>query len=372
MKIAVGVSADLSALNSDGFIPSFYSIKSALSLKSSVKVFAPKGGDVKLRADTFETEKNPENQYQNTIYLAEDFSRKVNDKNYDRIVVFSKMGMFIKQKFVLITTTIPIKRALIILEKEYPATRQFKKIINYYRIVGSKESENYKKAGKIVTFSAEIKKSLIKELNITPGKIVYIPRPVPYFIEKRRTVKNNESGMKIILMPSELRVRKGIRYAIETMKILKKKLPGAVLIICGKVNFLEKEYVRKLLKDAKGKANVVAAGFLPKDQLYRYMEEADCAFMPFCFDECPIALGECVGHGLPVITNKYAGYEKKVIESFGYCLEHNAKKYAEKLIEILSDEKIMDKKRRGAIKMAKNFTFPSFAKLLNETIRKSC
>jgi glycosyltransferase involved in cell wall biosynthesis len=144
-------------------------------------------------------------------------------------------------------------------------------------------------------------------------------------------------------------------------------MDNAVLVICGSINKYEEEYVKGLLKEAQGKANIVVAGYLPKKALYKYMEMADCAFMPFCFDECPIALTECIGHGLPVITNEYAGYERSIIDTFGYCARHNdAEDYAKGLLRTLSDEEYNSRKRKGAMDVAREFNFDRFKEELND------
>ena len=154
------------------------------------------------------------------------------------------------------------------------------------------------------------------------------------------------------------------------MKILKTEMNNAVLVICGSINKYEEEYIKELLKEAQGKANIVVAGYLPKKALYKYMETADCAFMPFCFDECPIALTECIGHGLPIITNEYAGYEKSVINTFGYCARQNdINDYAKGLIRVLTDERFNAQKRSGARLVAKEFNFERFKEELDNVFK---
>ncbi|MBZ5503428.1 MAG: hypothetical protein LAN59_14555, partial [Acidobacteriia bacterium] len=97
---------------------------------------------------------------------------------------------------------------------------------------------------------------------------------------------------------------------------------------------------------------------------------AECAFMPFCFDECPISLTECIGSYLPVVTNEYAGFEKPVINTFGYCAEYkNVRDYADALITIsdYSRDRIVDRfgMDRSRVFVVGEAADPVFRKLEN-------
>jgi hypothetical protein len=93
--------------------------------------------------------------------------------------------------------------------------------------------------------------------------------------------------------------------------------------------------------------------------------------MPFCFDECPISLSECIGSCLPVVTNEYAGFDKKVINTFGCCAEYkNVRDYADALIRMLTDSGFNRSKRRGCQTMIETFTFHQFKENLNRVFEK--
>ncbi|NYZ77398.1 glycosyltransferase family 4 protein [Candidatus Micrarchaeota archaeon] len=357
MKIAIGVPNELDGKLYNGFITAFRDINMALADHQRI-VFAPSGGDVDLEGGIRDPA-DPMNQYYNTESMAKDFAKKVGNANPDAILAFTMMGRFISRKHITYTSNVPYKKAAKLIEGEYPETAHFEKLARYYRFVAGKERENYEKAERIIVLSNKIRELIIEEHGISPDKITYIPRPIPRF--NWVGSPKRDRGIRFIIMPAELRVMKGIRYAIETMKILKKTMPEAVLVICGRLNNYERDYIKSLLADAKGKANIILAGFLGKEPYHAYLKMADCAFMPFCFDECPIALSECIGHGLPVVTNEYAGYEKKIIDTFGYCARHkDTEDYAEGLTRMLSDSGFAGKKAEGAKSVAQKFNFDRY------------
>lgn len=364
MKIAIGVPNAIDSPHWNGFITGFRDINTALAPHERV-VFAPSGGDVRLEAELRDPAE-PMNQYQNTRALSLDFARKVGRERPDAILAFTGMGVFLEQKHVFYTSNVPYKAVARLTEGEYPDTPHFRKLAAYYRFVGHAEKENYEKAERIIVLSRKIQELIVSEHGIDRNKITYVPRPVPRLHPGPASAEKNAGKMRVILMPAELRVMKGIRYAIETMKFMKKAVPDAVLIICGRVNNYEREYIEALLAAAKGKANIIVAGFIPREQFYGYMRMAECAFMPFCFDECPVSLSECIAHGLPVVTNEYAGFDSAVINTFGHCAGYkDVGDYAGALERMLCDGDYRKRKAEGAREVAGRFTFEAYKEAVN-------
>ncbi len=366
MRIAIGVPENLAEPDGSGFISAFRDVERALGRHETV-VFSPSGGDVPLGPKAGGA--GLAAKYRNTMALAKDFARKAGKASPDAVLAFTGMGMFLKQKHVYYTSNVPYKAVARLVRDEYPRTERFRRLMRHYRFVAGKEAEFYRRAERIVVLSKKVKELISAEHGIDEEKISYIPRPVPRL---SAPAQRKEDGVRMILMPAELRVMKGIRYAIETMKILKKTEPRAVLVMRGRVNGYERRYVEGLLAESRGKANIAVLGFMPRERFYSFMRAADCAFMPFCFDECPISLRECLGNCLPVVTNEYAGYERRVIQSFGSCVERNdVEGYAEALSRMLSDPRHKRKKTEGAARMAVEYPFEKYQEALNDVFERS-
>jgi len=375
VKIAIGVPDNLDTKTPNGFPTAFRQIYGSLEGHERI-VYAPSGGDVRLDCGGKAIGGDGDglmDRYRSTIAVSKDFAEKIGDARPDAILAFNSMGLFLKQRHIYHTSAVPYRTARGLVEGEYPQTPHFQKLLDYYSFVGEREGESFDKAERIITHSVKIRQHIIEEHGVEPAKVVYLRRPIPDLRDNAlaRPAGSGSRRMRIVLMPAELRVMKGTRYAIEAMKILKKAVPEAVLVICGRVNNYEQEYIRSLLDGAKGKANIIVAGFLPKEQLYRYMGMADCAFMPFCFDECPIALCECLGHGLPVVTNEYAGFVREEIDSFGYCARYkDAGDYAEGLMRMLGDEGFRRRKAEGAAKAIRGYSADDYSRAVNDVFGK--
>jgi glycosyltransferase involved in cell wall biosynthesis len=378
MKIALGVPSDLGKTSYSGFNVAFQQVLSALSGHETI-VFAPGGGDIRLHAEPVDT--GFKSRYLNTMALSKDFAERVTRFSPDVILAFTNMGLFLDRDFIYYTSNVPYKRVLQLVAGEYPENTHFSALLNHYKFVAGQEAENYEKAEHIVVLSHMIREAIVTEHGIDPDKITYLPRYIPklqdqpIYMPSRSEFPHSRSSsrkMQIILMPAQLRVMKGIRYAVETMKILKKEMNNAVLVICGSFNAYEHDYVKSLLHDAKGKANIVVTGYLPRDKYYGYLRNAECAFMPFCFDECPISLSECIGSGLPVVTNEYAGYSEPVINTFGYCADYkNVEDYADALMKMLSDREYNRVKRDGCRTITEAFSLDKFRENLQRVVTRS-
>jgi glycosyltransferase involved in cell wall biosynthesis len=304
--------------------------------------------------------------------VSKEFAAKVSGARPDAILAFNSMGLFLKERHAYHTSAVPYRTVARLVEGEYPDTPHFRRLLEYYRFVGAREGGNFEKAERIITHSVKIRQHIIEEHGVGPEKVTYLRRPIPDLRGGAAGADAAPAGrggrrMRVVLMPAELRVMKGVQYAIGAMKILKKEVPEAVLVICGRMNNYEQDHMKALLHEAKGKANVILAGFLPKERLYDYMRTADCALLPFCFDECPIALSECVGNGLPVVTNEYAGFERREIEGFGYCARHkDAADCAEGLARMLSDDSFRRRKAEGCADAIKRFSADDYHRAMND------
>ncbi|MFC2162701.1 glycosyltransferase family 4 protein [Candidatus Altiarchaeota archaeon] len=361
MKIAIGVPSHLSQ-ERNGFPTAFNTTKQLLK-DHELEIYSPEENlsATTRKGGTFH------DRYENTLSLSKEFAEKMRERDYDAIITYTGMGLFLEQEHIYHTSNIPYKEVVKLVEGEYP--EEFGHLVEDMTYIAEHERENYTNAHGIICYSQKIKQAIQDNYTVNGSEIAYIPRPITQFPTKEKP--HTDDGMKMILMPCELRVMKGIRYALETMKILKEKLPKAVLIVCGSINEMEKELVRTYLEDAAGKANIVLAGYLPKENLYEYMNTADCAFMPSLFDECPIALNECIGHNLPVVTNEYAGYDREVIDTFGICARYkDVKDYAGSITRLLTDEALHDEKREGGKRLMDEFTIDYSKSLMNDALRE--
>ena len=198
MRIGIGVPERLDSNEWNGFRTAFRDIVVALDEHEKV-VFAPGGGDIELQGNLQDPE-DPFNQYKNTMALSRDFAGKVEKTKPDAILAFNSMGLFLSERFIYHSSTVPYRKIAELVKGEYPETEHFRRLLEYYRFVGEKEVDNYKKAEKIIVHSRKVMEHIIYEHGIDAEKIVYIARPIPKLYSAKKT-KNEKTRM--ILMPSK-------------------------------------------------------------------------------------------------------------------------------------------------------------------------
>ncbi len=380
MNIALGTPGNLEKTNlsASGFKPFLDMIIKGLS-QHNTTIFAPHGGDKIINFHQSDST-DFSDQYTNTMACANEFAKQMQKDKPDAIIACTNMGRFLKTKHIYLTTTLPYKLSHHMLSPEYPDIPHYNKLVSHLKFLGTQEKQNYEKAELILTASPKIKSSIIQEHEIDPEKIIVLPYPIMLQSHHTNAEKRDEkiqqpehqqkdSRLKMIIMPQEVRIMKGIKDAIETMKLVKKTLPNAVLIICGKVNEYEKPLVLSMLKEARQQANIILAGFLPRDQYYKYLAVADCAFLPVLSEGQCGTMSECIASQLPVVTNEFNQYPEEIIKEVGHFAKHrNTEDYAQGILKLLTDQSYNNKKREAAKEVAKIYSFEKFEHALNKTI----
>ena len=184
-------------------------------------------------------------------------------------------------------------------------------------------------------------------------KVVHCGIDLSRFVEKEQRTKNKEQ--RSILTVARLEEKKGHRYLLEALKILKdKKINLHLTLVGGGVleNVL-KEQVRSLgLEDF-----VTFTGPITQEEVQKLLSETDLFVLPCVkakngnMDGIPVVLMEAMAVGVPVISTKISGIPELIEdESSGLLVEsRNPQKLAEAIEKILTDDDL----RRQFIQQAR-------------------
>lgn len=204
----------------------------------------------------------------------------------------------------------------------------------------------YKNFDKIITQSKDMTEDLLKNINISKGKIVEINNPVD--IEKIEKLSNEniqiefDKNSKNLLCVGRLVPQKGFDLIIQIMSLLNKNIK---LYIIGDGN--EKENLLKLIKKLKLEKQVFLLG--RKSNPYMYMKRADLFILSSRFEGFPNVLLEANVCGCYAICNNSLGGINEIIRKNinGSILDFNNKNLVAKTIEkslFLSKDKNMIRK----------------------------
>ncbi|MEO0140824.1 MAG: glycosyltransferase family 4 protein [candidate division WOR-3 bacterium] len=181
-------------------------------------------------------------------------------------------------------------------------------------------------------------------------------RPDVQKIEKLVGIK----GPKILYV-GRMEPRKGFPHILEAFKVLKRELPDAVLVACGKGPNLElyRESVPSWLKDS-----VLFEGFIPAELLPSYYASCDLYTSPAVGGETfGIVLVEAMACGTPVVASQIPGYAQVIESGINGILTDiwNPETYAKDLIRVLVDTELYNKLRREGLKTADKYSWPRIA-----------
>ncbi len=221
------------------------------------------------------------------------------------------------------------------------------------------QENNYKK---IIAISKKGKEEIIEYYRVRPEDITVIyngvnleefhPKNRALFrdeIRKEFNIDNNE--FFILFVGSGFR-RKGLRYLIEAISLLKKERPLKVLVVAkGK-----KRAYLKLAKRQGVKNRIIFTG--GRKDLRKFYAASDLFVLPTIYEPFGNVCLETLASGLPIIVSKASGAAEIIAEGKNGLLVKNpqdSRELAEK-IRFTFDDRFRNKLSKNARILAENFT----------------
>lgn len=216
----------------------------------------------------------------------------------------------------------------------------------------------YNKADLVICVS-DFGKSLLRKQKIkTKVKVIsngidlseFKPRKTHSFDKKFQI---NHEKYKYILYVGRLMKEKNIEVLIDSMKEVTAKLPDARLLIGGegyKANSLKKR-VKKLRLNSY----VKFLGFLPDKELPLVFASCDVFVLPSLIELQGIVLLESMACGKPIIVaNSPNSASPYLVRNNGFLFDsHNHHDLANKIIKLLSDDKLRIKMGKESLRLIK-------------------
>ncbi len=196
-----------------------------------------------------------------------------------------------------------------------------------------------------------------------------------YFEVDNETKNNLKKKMnfglnqKIILCVGELNKNKNQMMAIEAMKNIVKKYPDILFVLAG--NGPEKENLEKAIKERNLTKNVKMIGYVTNLQEYQHI--ADIAISCSKREGLPLNIVEAMLSGTPVVATMNRGHRELIRDGVtGFIVDINDKEKLENtIIELLSNQDKYDMVSRAAWKNARQYTFKSVKKELEQIYFKN-
>jgi len=216
-----------------------------------------------------------------------------------------------------------------------------------------------------IAVSDQLKNDAIKEYNISPEKICFIPNGIdvtkfiPFsissvdFLKGRFGINRDE---KVLLYVGKIIRQKGIHIAIKALPIILKKFDGIIkLLIVGDGNYLNK--AKRLVENLHLEREVVFCGFVKNEDLVYYYNLCDIFIMPTMRVEgFPLTVIEAMACGKPIITSRIGGIPSAIDDQINGILipPGDVNMLAEKIILVLENKELREKLGKNAREKAVN------------------
>jgi glycosyltransferase involved in cell wall biosynthesis len=162
---------------------------------------------------------------------------------------------------------------------------------------------------------------------------------------------------KVLLYVGSLQHRKGVNLLLEAFSNVAKTLLDTNILIVG--GGPEDQRLKDYCKQNGIMERVIFAGYKQHWELPKYYALADLFIFPTLYDQFGLVVIEALASGLPVICSQFAGSAPDLIKDGinGYIIDpRNIETLTDLLINILTDESLLQKLKQGALDLADNFT----------------
>lgn len=226
--------------------------------------------------------------------------------------------------------------------------------------------KNLKKSNtRFIANSNYTKSRLVKIAKITPSKIKVIHSGVE--LEKYRKIKVKKFRDPTIVSLGRLTSQKRIQDLIRAVKIIKQEIPNIKCKIIG--DGPEKERLMNTAKKLNIENNVEFLGFISKnEEVIKILKQSHIFSLSSILEGLGLVTIEAMASGIPFVSSNITP-TREISENGKAGLLYTPKDYkdlANKIINLLKDKKLYEKKQREAITLSKKYDWKILAKKLEK------
>lgn len=244
----------------------------------------------------------------------------------------------------------------------------------------SQFKQDFKRAVKLDSFATILNKSLIKvfdrcdecwAVNSEVARIFYedykckkMPRvmnnatgmePIKnkkeayYLVNKKYSIDNN---VKVFLFVGRINNLKNVFFIVDSLKILKEKAPNFKFKMLFVGSGQDENELKQVINKNELENDVVMCGKITdRELLANYYARADLFLFPSMYDASSIVQIEAASQNTPTVFLEGSATSATITNNInGFISENSKEKYADKIIEIMNDDKLYKKVCENAYK----------------------
>jgi len=177
---------------------------------------------------------------------------------------------------------------------------------------------------------------ICKSWNVSAEKIKVVS--LGSFIEPMQP-RENFSGSKILYVGT-IEPRKGVDKLLDAFEFVRKEIPHAELILCGKIGWKVDRLVERIKKMTAGNSNVKYLGYVSDEKLIELFREVDVCVYPSLYEGFGLPPLEAMACGCPVIVSNSSSLPE-VVGDAGILIDpDDVAGMAKAIIKVLRDDKL--------------------------------
>ena len=191
-------------------------------------------------------------------------------------------------------------------------------------------------------------------IELLPTGVDPLPRATDEQVAEFRRKYGYSETDEIITYVGRLGAEKNLDSLIPMIEIVRRKRPHAKLLYVG--DFEYRQTLEKLAAESPEHESIVFTGALPRDTLGTVYQASSVFVFPSRTDTQGLVLHEAALSGLPIVLTDKGVTEVVVDGKNGYFAEPNPDSIAEKVVDILSDDKLRQTFGKQSIEIASRYT----------------
>jgi len=222
-------------------------------------------------------------------------------------------------------------------------------------------TEEHHLANKICVPSNFVKETMV-ESGVDESKIT--TNAYGSFLTPTDSIYHNHDKELTVLFVGQLTQRKGIKYLLEAVKVLKRDGVRVKLILVGQI-FGSGSWFSKY-RDCVDEYY----GSVPRNHLKEIYCRSDLFILPSLFEGSALVVYEALSHGIPCIVTPNTGADSIIDDVNGYVVPlRNSHTIIEKVHLLNQDRYKLDNLKQNALETSRNLSWTNYRERLKNIVK---
>ncbi|MEK7652983.1 MAG: glycosyltransferase family 1 protein [Patescibacteria group bacterium] len=223
----------------------------------------------------------------------------------------------------------------------------------------------------IITISDFSKREIIKLYRVNPEKIKVV---YPGYDREKYNLSGEASDFRLqeifqkyqivkpyLLYVGRIERKKNVANLIRAFIEVKRQFPGLRLVLAGEGGNLYEE-IKKIIFQEKVEQEIIMTGYVAEEDLPEILRNAEIFLFPTLYEGFGLPIIQAMASGVPVVASDLEPHREVSGGAAALARPMNHRAIAQKIIEILSNNKIREELSQKGLARAQDFSWEKTAR----------